>query len=75
MSKYTAPEEVIEMPGHCLACNAEAVTRVFQTSIPYFKVLNNLALFPVVLRVCSVLLQAAWNYSLLQTAFVSKTSR
>ena len=38
MSKYTAPDEVIEMPGHCLACNAEAVTRVFQTSIPYFKV-------------------------------------
>lgn len=38
MSKYTAPEEVLELPGHCLACNAEAVTRVFQTSIPYFKV-------------------------------------
>lgn len=38
MSKYTAPDEVIEMPGHCMACNAEAVTRVFQTSIPYFKV-------------------------------------
>lgn len=39
MSKYTAPDEVLELPGHCLACNAEAVTRVFQTSIPYFKVL------------------------------------
>ena len=38
MSKYTAPDEVIELPGHCMACNAEAVTRVFQTSIPYFKV-------------------------------------
>lgn len=38
MSKYTAPEEVLELPGHCMACNAEAVTRVFQTSIPYFKV-------------------------------------
>ncbi|KAL3137445.1 hypothetical protein ABBQ32_006965 [Trebouxia sp. C0010 RCD-2024] len=37
MSKYTAPDEVLELPGHCLACNAEAVTRVFQTSIPYFK--------------------------------------
>lgn len=33
-----APDEVIEMPGHCMACNGEAVTRVFQTSIPYFKV-------------------------------------
>ena len=43
MSKYTAPEEVLELPGHCMACNAEAVTRVFQTSIPYFKVP---ALFP-----------------------------
>lgn len=40
MSKYTAPDEVLELPGHCLACNAEAVTRVFQTSIPYFKVLH-----------------------------------
>ena len=38
MSKYTAPEEVIELPGHCMACSAHAVTRVFQTSIPYFKV-------------------------------------
>ena len=38
MSKYTAPEEVIELPGHCMACNADAVTRVFETSIPYFKV-------------------------------------
>ncbi|KAL0044427.1 hypothetical protein WJX82_005915 [Trebouxia sp. C0006] len=37
MSKYTAPEEVIELPGHCMACNADAVTRVFETSIPYFK--------------------------------------
>lgn len=37
MSKYTPPDEVIELPGHCLACNADAVTRVFQTSIPYFK--------------------------------------
>ena len=33
-----APDEVIEMPGHCMACNGEATTRVFQTSIPYFKV-------------------------------------
>ena len=41
MSKYTAPDEVIELPGHCLACNADAVTRVFQTSIPYFKVLDH----------------------------------
>lgn len=41
MSKYTAPDEVLELPGHCLACNADAVTRVFQTSIPYFKVSSN----------------------------------
>lgn len=33
-----APEEVIELPGHCMACNGEAQTRIFKTSIPYFKV-------------------------------------
>lgn len=32
------PDEVIELPGHCMACNGDATTRVFQTSIPYFKV-------------------------------------
>lgn len=57
MSKYTAPDEVVELPGHCLACNADAVTRVFQTSIPYFKVLDHPFLLPYfsdTLRPCAL---------------------
>ena len=56
MSKYTAPDEVIELPGHCMACNAEAVTRVFQTSIPYFKVrlLSSRSSAATALGICGV---------------------
>lgn len=38
VSRYTAPEEVIELPGHCSACAAPAVTRMYRTAIPFFKV-------------------------------------
>ncbi|KAK9817693.1 hypothetical protein WJX72_000744 [[Myrmecia] bisecta] len=37
MSKYSSPEEVIELPGRCFACDAETPTRMYQTNIPYFK--------------------------------------
>lgn len=37
MSRYTAPEEVLVFPGHCGACGGATETRVYQTSIPFFK--------------------------------------
>lgn len=37
LSRYSAPEEVLEMPGHCGACGAPTTTRMFQTRIPFFK--------------------------------------
>ncbi|KAK9806531.1 hypothetical protein WJX73_007900 [Symbiochloris irregularis] len=37
MARYTAPEEVFELPGHCSACGAECATRMYQTAIPFFK--------------------------------------
>ncbi len=37
LRRYTAPEEVMEMPGHCGACGAPCLTRMFQTEIPFFK--------------------------------------
>ena len=37
LRRYTAPEEVMEMPGHCGACGAPCMTRMFQTEIPFFK--------------------------------------
>jgi len=43
LQRYTAPEEVLEMPGHCGACGASSVTRMYQTKIPFFKV--HLAIF------------------------------
>ena len=38
MGKYAAPEEVLELPGSCYACGVEGTTKMFQTSIPFFKV-------------------------------------
>ena len=38
MARYIAPEDVLELPGHCSACGAVAATRMYQTSIPFFKV-------------------------------------
>lgn len=37
LQRYTAPEEVLEMPGHCGACGAPCMTRMYQTDIPFFK--------------------------------------
>jgi len=37
MSRYTAPEEVLIFPGHCGACGGGTETRVYQTTIPFFK--------------------------------------
>ena len=37
MSRYAAPEEVMEMPGHCGACGAPTTTRMYRTEIPFFK--------------------------------------
>ncbi len=37
LQRYTAPEEVIEMPGHCSACGVPCVSRMYQTEIPFFK--------------------------------------
>lgn len=37
LQRYTAPEEVLEMPGHCGACGAPCTTRMYQTQIPFFK--------------------------------------
>lgn len=38
MGKYAAPEEVLELPGSCYACGVEGTTKMFRTSIPFFKV-------------------------------------
>ena len=38
MGKYAAPEEVLELPGSCYACGVEGTTKMFKTSIPFFKV-------------------------------------
>ena len=37
MSRYAAPEEVMEMPGHCGACGGPTTTRMYRTEIPFFK--------------------------------------
>ena len=37
LQRYTAPEEVIEMPGHCSACGVPCMSRMYQTEIPFFK--------------------------------------
>jgi len=37
IARYTAPEEVMELPGRCGACGARTTTRMFQTRIPFFK--------------------------------------
>ena len=37
MSRSAAPEEVMEMPGHCGACGGPTVTRMYRTRIPFFK--------------------------------------
>ena len=37
MSRYAAPEEVMEMPGHCGACGGPTATRMYRTTIPFFK--------------------------------------
>jgi zinc finger protein len=37
MARYTAPEEVLELPGHCAACGGVTATRVYRTHIPFFK--------------------------------------
>lgn len=38
MARYTAPEDVLELPGHCSACGTSCATRMYQTCIPFFKV-------------------------------------
>ena len=38
MARYSAPEDVFELPGHCSACGAACATRMYQISIPFFKV-------------------------------------
>lgn len=37
LSRYAAPEEVLVFPGHCGACGGATETRVYQTTIPFFK--------------------------------------
>lgn len=37
LSRYAAPEEVMEMPGHCGACGGPTTTRMYRTTIPFFK--------------------------------------
>lgn len=37
VSRYAAPEEVVELPGHCAACSATTTTRMYATRIPFFK--------------------------------------
>jgi zinc finger protein len=37
MARYTPPEEVLELPGHCAACGGGTTTRVYRTTIPFFK--------------------------------------
>ena len=37
LQRYAAPEEVMEMPGHCSACGAPCASRMYQTQIPFFK--------------------------------------
>lgn len=37
MARYTPPEEVMELPGHCAACGGGTTTRVYRTQIPFFK--------------------------------------
>lgn len=37
VSRYAAPEEVVELPGHCAACGATTTTRMYATRIPFFK--------------------------------------
>ncbi|GMH38203.1 hypothetical protein BSKO_06087 [Bryopsis sp. KO-2023] len=37
LSRYAAPEEVMVLPGVCLACGREADTKMFPMTIPFFK--------------------------------------
>eukprot|EP01026_Neomeris_dumetosa_P014961 TRINITY_DN1557_c0_g1_i7.p1 TRINITY_DN1557_c0_g1~~TRINITY_DN1557_c0_g1_i7.p1 ORF type:complete len:467 (+),score=71.49 TRINITY_DN1557_c0_g1_i7:113-1513(+) len=37
LTKYSTPEEVMILPGSCYTCGADCDTRMFQTSIPFFK--------------------------------------
>ncbi len=46
LRRYTAPEEVLEMPGHCGACGAPCMTRMYQTEIPFFKACPSLTFPP-----------------------------
>jgi zinc finger protein len=39
LERYTAPEEVLEMPSHCGTCGADCTARMYRTHIPFFKVL------------------------------------
>lgn len=37
LGRYTAPDEVIELPGSCHACGDSCATRMYRTEIPFFK--------------------------------------
>lgn len=37
LAQYTTPEEVMELPGSCYVCHEPTATRMFMTSIPFFK--------------------------------------
>lgn len=37
ISRYAAPEEVLELPSSCSACGVPSTTRMFKTDIPFFK--------------------------------------
>lgn len=39
VQRYAAPEEVVELPSHCSACGSPSTARMYQTHIPFFKVL------------------------------------
>ncbi|MCJ1461843.1 hypothetical protein MMC07_000442 [Pseudocyphellaria aurata] len=58
MARYTAPEDVLELPGHCSACGASCATRMYQTSIPFFKSQTLLGQAPVASTTASKLIAA-----------------
>lgn len=37
ISRYSAPEEVLEFPCHCSACSAPCTSRMYRINIPFFK--------------------------------------
>ena len=50
LGRYTAPDEVIELPGSCHACGDACGTRMYRTEIPFFKASHrNLPLLMVLL--------------------------